>query len=107
MKHGLKYLVGKAKPGECPLCGGQVPARNGRSGRDRIYCKDVECRRAYYRYYRRDRRNPGGVSGVVRECRSRSEQEVDVAVDPAFESEFETEKWMQAVDKRLFKKVEC
>lgn len=58
---GLKELIRRSQPGECPLCGDPVqPIKNeqGRAKKEyRLLCGDPECRRAYHIYYGRDRRS--------------------------------------------------
>lgn len=56
---GLREMIAAAKPGECPLCGDplqekKVPGRPGTLWRT---CGDEVCRKAWWRYYSRDRQS--------------------------------------------------
>lgn len=54
---GLARMLAAARPGECPFCGDDFTQNTG-VGRKRIYCQAPECKVAYFRCWRRDRRNP-------------------------------------------------
>lgn len=61
---GLKELISRSKPDECPFCGEPKRPRsdNPDSARRRetdfyITCGDEICKKAYHIFYGRDRRN--------------------------------------------------
>lgn len=49
---GLKELIARSKPDECPFCG--EPRGRGPSGRLRRDCGDEICVAAYHVYWKRD-----------------------------------------------------
>lgn len=51
---GLKELISRSKPDECPFCG-ESRARQGT--KPPLTCGDEICRRAYHVFYGRDRRS--------------------------------------------------
>ena len=57
MRLGLRDLVAKAKPGECPFCGD--PRAEGRT-KPHLTCGDEICKTAYQRYWKRDQRHDEG-----------------------------------------------
>ncbi len=53
MRLGLKELVARSKPDECPFCGD--PRAQGVT-KPHLTCGDEVCKSAYQTYYGRDRR---------------------------------------------------
>jgi hypothetical protein len=53
---GLRELVARSSPDECPFCGEPRAQRKVPNARHPITCGDEICKHAYHRLYGRDRR---------------------------------------------------
>lgn len=56
----VQAFVREARPGCCPLCDEPMPPRRCRTGRLRVHCGSVDCKRLYMQLACRDWRARGG-----------------------------------------------